>query len=78
MLDANLTFNEHNVSTVFSCMSRLAQVNRVKLFVDKNSLIIIINALVFRKLFYCSSVWNNTTQIIWTKSKLYRISPVEL
>ena len=62
MLDANLTFNEHIVSTVSSSMSRLGQINRVKHFFDKNALIIIINVLVFSKLFYCSSVWSNTTQ----------------
>ena len=62
MLDANLTFNEHIVSTVSSSMSRLGQINRVKHFFDKNALIIIINVLVFGKLFYCSSVWSNTTQ----------------
>ena len=61
-LDANLTFNEHIVSTASSCMSRLGQINRVKHFFDKNTLIIIINVLVFGKLFYCSSVWSNTTQ----------------
>ena len=65
MLDANLTFNEHIVSTVSSSMSRLGQISRVKHFFDKNALIIIIviiNVLVFGKLFYCSSVWSNTTQ----------------
>ena len=61
-LDSNLTFNEHIVSTVSSCMSRLGQINRVKHIFDKRALIIIINALVFSKLFYCSSVWSNTTQ----------------
>ena len=61
-LDSNLTYNEHIVSTVFSCMSRLGQINRVKHIFDKRALIIIINALVFSKLFYCSSVWSNTTQ----------------
>ena len=45
-----------------SCMSRLGQINRVKYIFDKRALIIIINALVFTKLFYCSSVWSNTTQ----------------
>ena len=35
------------------------QINHV---FDKNALVIIINALVFSKLFYCSSVWSNTTQ----------------
>ena len=43
-------------------MSRLGQINRVKHIFDKRALIIIINALVFSKLFYCSSVWSNTTQ----------------
>ena len=38
------------------------QINRVKHVFDKNALVIIINALVFSKLFYCSSVWSNTTQ----------------
>ena len=62
-LDANLTFNEHNiVSTVSSRMSRLGKINRVKHVFDKNARIIIINELLFSKLFYCSSVWRNTTQ----------------
>ena len=61
-LDSNLTYNEHIVSTVSSCMSRLGQINRVKHIFDKRALIIIINALVFSKLFYCSSVWSSTTQ----------------
>ena len=43
-------------------MSRLGQINHVKHIFDKQALIIIINALVFSKLFYCSSVWSNTTQ----------------
>jgi len=62
-LDSNLTFNEYIVSTVSSCMSRLGQINRVKHIFDKHALIIIINALVFSKLFYCSSVLSNTTQV---------------
>ena len=43
-------------------MSRLGQINRVKHIFDKSTLIIIINVLVFSKLFYCSSVWSNTSQ----------------
>ena len=43
-------------------MSRLGQINRVKHSFDSRTLIIIINALVFSKLFYCSSVWSNTSQ----------------
>ena len=51
-LDSNLTYNI--VSTVSSCMSQLGQINRVKHIFYKR-------ALVFSKLFYCSSVWSNTT-----------------
>ena len=61
-LDSNLTYNEHIVSTVSSCMSRLGQINRVKHIFDKRTFIIITKAPVFSKLFYCSSVWSNTTQ----------------
>ena len=43
-------------------MSRLGQINRVKHIFDKHALNIIINALLFSKLFYCSSVWSNNTQ----------------
>ena len=62
IMDPNLTFSNHVLETVSSCMSRLAQINRVKYSFDKQSLIIIINSLVFSKLFYCSCVWSNTSQ----------------
>ena len=58
--DKNLTFNEHTINLVSSCTSALAQISRVK-HIFKNELITIINALVFSKLYYCSSVWSNTT-----------------
>ena len=58
IMDSNLTFGNHVLETVSSCMSRLAQINRVKYSFDKQSLIII----VFSKLFYCSWVWSNTSQ----------------
>ena len=62
IMDPNLTFDNHVLETVSSCMSRLAQINRVKHSFDKQSLIIIINPPVFSKLFYCPCVWNNTSQ----------------
>ena len=43
-------------------MARLRQINRVKHCFDRQTLIILINALVFSKLFCCSSVWSNTTE----------------
>ena len=60
-MDPNLTFGNHVLETVSSCMSHLAQINRVKYSFDKQSLIIIINSLVFN-FFYCLCVWSNTSQ----------------
>ena len=51
IMDPNLTFGNRVLQTVSSCMSRLAQINRVKYPFDKQFLIIIINSLVFSKLF---------------------------
>lgn len=62
IMDPSLTFGNHVLETVSSCMSCLAQINRVKYSYDKQSLIVIINSLVFSKLFYCSCVWRNTSQ----------------
>ena len=59
--DKNLTFNDHIAKTVSSCMSTLGLINRVKHVFKKELLVMIINALVFGKLYYCSSVWSNTT-----------------
>ena len=60
--DSNLTINDHTLATVSSCMSSLGQINRVKHSFDKHTLIIIINTLVFSKLFYCSTAWSNTSE----------------
>ena len=62
ILDSNLTFHEHLIKNVSSCMSRLDQINRVKHSFNKQSLITIRNALVFSKLFYFSTVWSSTSQ----------------
>ena len=42
-------------------MAKLCQINRVKNSFDRNTLCTIISALVLSKLFYCSTVWSNTT-----------------
>ena len=62
ILDNNLTYDEHITKTVSSCMSCLGQINRTKHVFDKRTLLTIINALVFSKLFYCSNVWANTSK----------------
>jgi hypothetical protein len=56
-----LSFNNHILSTVSSCKSSLCQINCAKHVFHKNLLITVINALVFSKLYYCSSLWPNTS-----------------
>ena len=68
--DKYLTFNENTINTVSSCISTLVQISRVK-HIFKNELITIINALVFSKLYYCSSVWSNTT--MYNVNKLQKV-----
>jgi hypothetical protein len=43
--DKNLTFNDHTVKNVSSCMSALGQINRVKHVFKKELLVMIINGL---------------------------------
>ena len=60
--DQILSFDEHTIKNVSSCMSILGQINRVEHAFDRKTLITIINTLVFSKMFYCSSVWSNTAE----------------
>ena len=62
ILDKNLTYDEHITKTVSSCMSCLGQISRTKHVFDKCTLLTIINALAFSKLYYCSNVWANTSK----------------
>ena len=62
ILDPNLTFENHKKTTVLElCITRLAQINRVKHCLDKNTLLTLIHALVFSRMYYCSNVWANIT-----------------
>ena len=61
-MDGTLNFDEHkNFSS--SCLSSLeCQINgQVKHLLDTNTLSNFINALVFSKLYSCSSVWSSST-----------------
>ena len=60
-LDSYLTYDYHIKNVVSSCMAKLCQINRVKDSFDRDSLRLIINALVMNKLYYCSTVWSNTS-----------------
>ena len=61
VLDPHLTFDDHVLKTISSCVSSLAQISRIKHVFDRNQLVMIINVLVFSKLLYCSTVWSNTS-----------------
>ena len=62
VLDSHLSFDEHVTDLVSKCTGSLCQLNRVKHLFDRSTLITIINALVFSKLLYCSSVWAGATK----------------
>jgi hypothetical protein len=57
LFDPHLSFGSHVVKTTSSCM----QINRVKHALSRDLLITVIQSLVFSKMYYCSTVWSNTT-----------------
>ena len=61
ILDPNLTFDSHITTTVSECIAHLSQINRLKHCFDKNTLLTVIHALVFSKMYLSSNVWANTT-----------------
>ena len=61
IFDNQLTFSDHTVKTVSSCMSSLTQINRAKHAFKKDLLITMIKGLVLSKMFSCSSIWSNTS-----------------
>ena len=61
-VDSHLSYDEHISKTVSSCVSRLCQINRANNVFDQRTPKLVINALVFSRLCYCSSVWSNTAK----------------
>ena len=61
-IDQYLTYDEHITQTAAKCLCKLVQINRIKHLLDKETLLLLINAFVFSKLFYCSTVWSNTSK----------------
>ena len=61
VIDSHLTYDDHIDSIVSSCMGKLCQISRVKDSFDKDTLRLMVSSLVMSKLFYCSSVWSNTS-----------------
>ena len=67
-VDCTLSYDEHVTQTVSSCIGSLCQINRVKHLFDARTLQRVINALVFRNLYYCSPVWSNTSKKKYLKA----------
>ena len=63
LLDPHLSYDNHIIKTVSSCMSSPGQINLVKHAFDRRTLLIVMNALVSSKLFYCSNVWANCSKL---------------
>ena len=61
-VDSHLSYDEHISKTVSSCVSHLCQINRANNVFDQRTPKLVINALVFSRLCYCSSVWSNTAK----------------
>ena len=61
LFDSNLSFGPHVVKMTSSCTSSLGQINRAKYALDRDLLTIVIQSLVFSKMYYWSIVWSNTT-----------------
>ena len=53
---------DHITELASSCIFRLSRINRIKHLRDRKTVIFLINAFVFSKLFYCSTVWSNASK----------------
>ena len=62
LLDSRLSYDEQITSVVSTCIADLCQINRVKHILDERILILIINALIFSRMYYCSSVCSSTAK----------------
>ena len=62
-IDQSLTSDEHIAKTVSICLHKLVQINRIKHLLDKKTILLLMNSFVFSKLYYCSTVWSNTSKL---------------
>ena len=61
-IDERLSYDTHISQTVSSCFNQLVHINRIKHLLDRQTLLLLIKSFVFSKLFYCSTVWANTSK----------------
>ena len=72
-LDQCLSYDEHIRKTAAGCMNKLIEINRIKHLLDKETLLLIINSFVFRRLFHCSSATNAPLRLIFISFNLFKI-----
>ena len=56
IIDSPPTYNKHVTKTVSDCTHRLIRINRIKHLLDRKTLLLLINAFAFSKLFYCTRI----------------------
>lgn len=61
IVDSHLTYDIHTSNLAATCTSKLIQINRVKKSFDRETLSLLISALVLSKMLYCSTLWSNTS-----------------
>jgi len=61
-IDQSLTYIDHIAKTTSNCIFKLIQISRIKHLLDRKTLLLLINAFVFTKMYYFSTVWANTCQ----------------
>ena len=61
-IDQYLPYDVHFTKTASNCMNQLVHIRRIKHLLNKKTLLLLINSFLFSKLFYCSSVWGNTSK----------------
>ena len=61
-INCYLNYKEQITKTASDCLFKLTRVIRIKHLLDQRTLTYLINAFVFCKLFYCSTVWSNTSK----------------
>ena len=61
-IDQSLTYNDHVAKTTSKCIFKLVQISRIKHLLDRKTLLLLMNAFIFSTMYYCSTVWANTSQ----------------
>ncbi|RMX41170.1 hypothetical protein pdam_00019185, partial [Pocillopora damicornis] len=56
-IDQSLTYNDHVV-----LLKLLLTISRIKHFLDRKTLLLLMNAFILSTMYYCSTVWANTSQ----------------